>query len=276
MNTARQWKRRLALLLALVLTLALAACGEAGAFVSESDEETGGTDVTAENADKGTGAIGYVTIGQGECLVISPDLTKGSFTVCVAPMAGEPSAEDTGIGDETVLEETIQGREMTAYDLEPGEYAVGITVEEKATGTMKIMPYSIEELAQQDAALAEALNGALGQEEGEAMGAALGLEAASDDWSCFGTFNNADGHAVNIDLLTGDGYPVTLTLKDDGDYTGYLHKEGPELYGGLQNEAGKYVTVTVSYDGEKTVSVLFEDVEDSPAVKTGDRIDLLP
>lgn len=160
MNVHR--KRLTWLTVLLTLVLLLTACG-ASTFVSQPNQETGGIDVTAENAGKGSGTIGYVTIGEGQCLVISPDLSKGKFTVRILPVVDTPSAETTGIGGEALLVETIQDRKKTAYSLEPGEYAVAITVAEKATGTMMILPYSVEELAQQDASLSEALDQAKGQ-----------------------------------------------------------------------------------------------------------------
>ena len=157
--------KKISLFLALIFALSLlAACGQTGTFIVDSREETGGTDVTAENAGKGTSALGYVTIGEGECLVISPDLSQGSLTVRASLMEREATVNDLGTADELSLEETIEGRVMTAYYLEPGEYAVGITCAEKTTGTASIMPCSIEELEQQDAALAEAIAAAMAAE----------------------------------------------------------------------------------------------------------------
>lgn len=43
---------------------------------------------------------------------------------------------------------------MPTYYLELGEYALGITCTEKATGTVQLLPCSIRELERQDAAQA--------------------------------------------------------------------------------------------------------------------------
>ena len=148
----------------LTLAMLLAACGQAGTFEVESNEETGGIDVTAEKAAKDTSNLSYITIGEEECLVISPDLSQGSLTVRATLLEREPTENDLGVADEPSLEETVEGSGMTAYALEPGEYAVWITCGGKTTGTVSIMPYSIEELEQQDAALAEAITAAMAVE----------------------------------------------------------------------------------------------------------------
>lgn len=157
MNTGRRRNRWLTLALALTLALFLAACGQASVFTAELNDETRGIDVTAENAGAGSALGSSITIGEGECLVISPDLSQGSLTVRAALMEREATVDDLGTADELSLEEAVEGKVMTAYYLEPGEYAIGIACTEKATGTVQIMPCSIEELEQQNADLAAAI-----------------------------------------------------------------------------------------------------------------------
>ncbi len=75
-------KRKLiALTAVLVLALALTACGAKGTMSAEDTEEGGGVKVTCERAGDGNAVNGYVTIKEGQCLVLSPMLEKGSIQV---------------------------------------------------------------------------------------------------------------------------------------------------------------------------------------------------
>lgn len=150
-------KRILALTAILVLALALTACGEKGYMVTTDNVETGGFDISCEKAGTGTGGNGYVTIAEGQCLVISPNLEKGSIKVKAFLMEREATAEDMGIADEASLDETISGRTLSTYDLEPGEYMLTVTSESNPTGTMMILPYDAAEIQAQDEALQEEL-----------------------------------------------------------------------------------------------------------------------
>ena len=150
-------KKLFALSVVLILALALTACGAKGTMGVEPNEETGGVDVTFEKAGDGTASLAYITIGEGECLVVSPNLEKGAAQIVVTRMEREATQNDLGTADEPSLDETVQGKAMTTYDLEPGEYALGITARENPTGTMMILPYSAEEIRAQDEALAEEL-----------------------------------------------------------------------------------------------------------------------
>ena len=194
MKKRQIWRKVTACILAaLMLTLTLTACGEASSLVTEENEETGGLEVTAEKA-YGTGNSGVLTIADGQCLVISPMLKSGHIAVQLTPvddfnqamndnpvgtLAGgkgstaeqetEEKADDAAEAAETaepVLEAKIEGSVMSAYSLAPGEYYVFIsTEEEKTTGTVSIMPYDIEELRAQDAALADTLKELPGEME---------------------------------------------------------------------------------------------------------------
>lgn len=178
------WKKVTATILAaLMLALALTACGEESSMATAENEETGGLEVVADKA-YGTGNSGVLTIADGQCLVISPTLKTGHIVVQLTPVdefneamddnpvgtltggsgstaEQEAEADDAAAAAETaepVLEAKIEGSAMSAYSLAPGEYYVFIsTEEEKTTGTVSIMPYEIEELRAQDAALADTL-----------------------------------------------------------------------------------------------------------------------
>ena len=157
-------KRKLfALTAVLILALALTACGTKGTMNAEDTEEGGGVKVTCENAGDGTAVNGYVTIEEGQCLVLSPMLDKGSIQVRAILMEREATTEDLGTADEAALDETVDGRVLTTYDLEPGEYMLAFISKDNPTGTMVAMPYSIQALSDQNDQLAEALKDIMGQ-----------------------------------------------------------------------------------------------------------------
>lgn len=164
-------KRLIGILAAAVLCLALIACGKTPSLITESNEETGGLEVTADRVSE-TGNSGTITIGEGQCLVVSPMLEKGHLLIRVVAVDAFNTAMDEEmrdlvsegepdfavLGDGVVLEEKIEGKQMSAYSAAPGEYYVFVNTEkEKTTGTASIMPYDIEELRKQDAALADTL-----------------------------------------------------------------------------------------------------------------------
>ena len=156
-------KRKLFVLSAiLVLALALTACGGAKGSMSAEDMD-GVVKVTCEKARDGTGVTGYVTIEEGDCLVLSPMLDKGSIQVKASLMEREATAEDLGTADEAALDETVDGKVMSSYELDPGEYMLTFTSKDNPTGTLIAMPYSIQEMQEQNDKLEEALAEALGQ-----------------------------------------------------------------------------------------------------------------
>ena len=158
-------KRKLFVLSAvLVLALALTACGGAKGFMSAEDtEEPGVVKVVCENAGDGTGVNGYVTIEEGDCLVLSPMLDKGSIQVRAMLMEREATTEDLGTADEAALDETVDGKVMSTYELDPGEYMLTFTSKGNPTGTLIAMPYSIQEMQEQNDQLEQALADLLGQ-----------------------------------------------------------------------------------------------------------------
>ena len=70
----------------------------------------------------------------------------------------EPTADDMGIGDEPALEVVLDGRVMSDYELQPGDYMMSITAKDNPTGTLLIFPESAEELQAQNESLAEAMD----------------------------------------------------------------------------------------------------------------------
>ena len=158
-------KRKLFILSAvLVLALALTACGGAtGSMSAEDTGDDGIVKIVCEKAGDGTGVTGYVTIEEGDCLVLSPMLDKGSIQVQAFLMEREATADDLGTAEEAALDETVDGKVMSSYDLDPGEYMLTFTSKDNPTGTLIAMPYSIQEMQEQNDKLEEALAEALGQ-----------------------------------------------------------------------------------------------------------------
>ena len=90
-------KRKLFILSAvLVLALALTACGAKGFLTAEDTGDDGIVKIVCEKAGDGTAVNGYVTIGEGDCLVLSPMLDKGSIQVKAILMEREATTEDLG------------------------------------------------------------------------------------------------------------------------------------------------------------------------------------
>lgn len=139
-------KKLFAILLAITLAFSLAACGRKSAVMKVDNGDDGIITVTAKNSEKDSSGVGYITIDAGECLVISPVLEKGAFRVAVRDKK-----------EKTVLDKTVDGKVMSAWSLDPGDYSLLITCKKTAVGTMKIIPYSVDRLNEENAKLAEAL-----------------------------------------------------------------------------------------------------------------------
>ena len=157
-------KRKLFILSAiLILALALTACGAKGFLTAEDTGDDGIVKIVCEKAGDGTAVNGYVTIEEGDCLVLSPVLEKGSIQVKAFLMEREATTDDLGTADEAALDETVDGKVMSTYDLDPGEYMLTFTSKDNPTGSLIAMPYSIQDMQDQNDKLEEALAEALGQ-----------------------------------------------------------------------------------------------------------------
>ena len=131
----------------LALSLSLVACG-AHTMKLELLEEASGVKVTAENAteDDVTTSAGAITVNDGDAIIISPCLDKGSFNLTIT------NADDGTV----VYDEKAEGRVMFQTGAVPGVYDVEVSGN-KATGWMTIFAAPVDEIAEQDASLAEAL-----------------------------------------------------------------------------------------------------------------------
>lgn len=133
-----------------MLCLALVACGK-GSLEQSLLDEASGVKVVAENAGTGTQALteSAITVEEGDLIVISPMLDKGSFHLTI-----------TSDADKTVIyDEDVDGQVLFSIEAAPGSYTVA-TGSNDATGEMTVFAEDADEYASLDASLAEALEDA--------------------------------------------------------------------------------------------------------------------
>ena len=114
--------------------LLLAGCGKTPAFgVITNDDNT--IRVNAENGPDGSAAIGYLTVGENEKIVVDANLND-SGKICLRFMAGVLGSDD--FPDEPLYESTITGKNSMSFTIEAGDYTVGIIASGKVDGTAVI------------------------------------------------------------------------------------------------------------------------------------------
>ena len=131
-----------AVVMAFACLLALAGCAGKGTLSSAIDDGTGAYKVTASDAGKGSAVAssGGIVIGEGQILVASPDLSKGSLQLRLLDGAGKAA-----------LDEKMSGSVLSTYDFAPGEYAIGVTCnEDGTTGTLLVVAVDAAEFEQQN------------------------------------------------------------------------------------------------------------------------------
>lgn len=146
-------KRKTIIIATIVLMVAmtLAACGgsnNASVLEQELLTEASGIRVTAQNAtsDNSVKTAGAMTVGEGDVVIISPDLTEGSLHLVIASSNGKTVVYD---GD-------VDGRVLFSVEAEPGTYDI-TTSGNGGTGTMTVFSQSASEKTAQDESLADAL-----------------------------------------------------------------------------------------------------------------------
>lgn len=144
-------KTILAMMMAAAFALALVGCTSAANSVFGVDviEETGALKVTADNAEKDATLTMSLSVEEGSLALLSPDLQSGAIEVIFSDDSGSNVA----------LDQTIDGRILSTYPIDPGDYKVTIIcAKDGTTGTAVIATPNAEEVAQQDAALQEVLD----------------------------------------------------------------------------------------------------------------------
>ena len=181
------------------LIMSLGACGRKTSLMeAEFNDETRGYEVTAENAEE-TVCTGSITVSDEECIAVSSDLEKGCIIVFAFPAEDFEGVSEDGFAEVlskmseddkegAALRETISGNNVKVYPLAPGNYYIAfITEKESTSGTLKAMPFSIEELKEQNKQLADTL----GKEDpaadqdtpSDTAGTAVSSDAAGEDAS---------------------------------------------------------------------------------------------
>ena len=181
------------------LIMSLGACGRKTSLMeAEFNDETRGYEVTAENAEE-TVRTGRITVSDEECIAVSSDLEKGCMIVLAFPAEDFEGVSEDGFAEVlskmseddkegAALRETISGNNVKVYPLAPGNYYIAFTTEKESTsGTLKAMPFSIEELKEQNKQLADTL----GKEDpaadqdtpSDTAGTAASSDAAGEDAS---------------------------------------------------------------------------------------------
>ena len=144
-------KKMLIIAATLACMAALAGCAGTGSLQGEDTDE-GAYEVTADNAAKDAAfvSVGDVEIAEGQLLVLSPVLQKGSLQVELFVNA-----------DKDVLDQTVSGTVLSTYDVDPGSYSLRVTcAEDGTTGTLLIHVMDAAEFERQNQELEDALNDA--------------------------------------------------------------------------------------------------------------------
>ena len=126
-------------ILALALAvLTLTACGKTRFEMSENTEKH--MTVTAENADKNLMfVVGSIEVADGEQIVVSSSLTKGSIRVELIGMPSEQSIDELPkLDGEATLTADLTGADGTSGTVPAGSYLLRATCLKKATGTVEI------------------------------------------------------------------------------------------------------------------------------------------
>lgn len=148
-NTANTITKIVSAVAGCALAFTLIACNTtSSSYVQSTLDEVSGIKVEATNADSESTATtdGAIEVKEGDVIVISPFTEKGSFHLTI-------TSDD---GKTTVYDDDAEGKVMYTIAANPGTYTVK-TSGNNVTGWMTVFSQSQQELANQDAALAEAI-----------------------------------------------------------------------------------------------------------------------
>lgn len=122
----------------LILVLTLTACGKSEFGVSENTGKQ--MTVTAQNADKDAFfMVGSLDVADGEQIVITSNLTKGSVRVEIVATSEEQSIDKLpDLNGEAIITADLENGESVSGTVTAGSYLLKATCLEKATGTIQI------------------------------------------------------------------------------------------------------------------------------------------
>ena len=135
-------KRFLLLSVVLALVLVLAGCSKPTMNVEPQDD--GSLSITCDRM-YGSGVSADITVAEGQTLVFTPALEKGTIYVRIMAPATDINKLPDVENDEAYFEGAFYGDAAGRVDVEPGEYSLFIsTKEDKTTGTMTIVPTAVD------------------------------------------------------------------------------------------------------------------------------------
>ena len=119
--------------------LSLTACGTYE-FSGDTEESGKQATITAVNAGKDDFFVGgSLEVADGEEIVMTPSLTKGSIRVELFEAPGEQSAEEIPeLNDEANITADLSGTDSASYPAPAGSYLLKASCLEKADGTVQI------------------------------------------------------------------------------------------------------------------------------------------
>ncbi|MBQ3704641.1 MAG: hypothetical protein II885_18160 [Oscillospiraceae bacterium] len=122
----------------LILMLTLTACGKSEFGVTENTGKQ--MTITAQNADKDAFfMVGSLDVTNGEQIVITSNLAKGSVRVEIVAASEEQSIDKLPvINGEAILTANLENRNSVSGSVAVGSYLLRATCLEKATGTIQI------------------------------------------------------------------------------------------------------------------------------------------
>ena len=122
----------------LILMLTLTACGKSEFGVTENTGKQ--ITVTAQNADKDASfMVGSLDVAEGEQIVITSNLTKGSVRVEIVAASEKQSIDKLpDMNGEAIITADLESGESVSGTVAAGSYLLRATCLKKATGTVQI------------------------------------------------------------------------------------------------------------------------------------------
>jgi len=128
----------------LLVVLLLSGCGQKPVF-GVSTNENNSISITADRGPKDSVGLGYLTVGEGEQIVIDATGLDAGSEISLRFMLGVLGSED--FPDEPAYETTVSGGDSASFSAEPGEYTVGIKATSKVTGNALVFTEIVDEMA---------------------------------------------------------------------------------------------------------------------------------